>query len=1005
MPASADDKLNEILRKLDYMHEDIKKFGGIPLPLIDEHASPDSSIPIGRNARFSMARATTDKDTGGPTINLVTSAEGCPSAPQAPCPGSSATPTRAGAASKRVVLSVEGSSEALDASSRRRISQAEKQKLKDFVKPLLLQQGMGDVHELTNAPCAWLLSIALTCSYVASENITIEDILRQNRLAMHYVSFPSVTLAELYDISNEFIEHHPKMVEKKVRCEVVTFDTETMDEQSDGMNADDRFFIRSLSQFRKELTQNSDNPMYIVNFDPYLIEQHEIRMRINDIENPDTEGQPDLIKPRWSAKNQGTFALVTDFRPALHSVSLGVPLLLEDGRIIIEEHTVPLQTLYNALCVKDGYCNRSRGFLRVFRSEQHIEKIPSIFPLGMLDGTHSGGLSMTAIDTSIAPHIVGLALLHHLVTQTLLSEKAPNVKSGAATLRGIPVTELCQVLNLDIATIVGCSNKASVSMAFSWYRVFLDKLNLTENVALGVVLINRRGGADDGPVNVQDDVFMSHIDLAIRTKSVMLIGFNVNIALNVVVDPRPEPCHFAIVIGLDIEQGIVRLADVSVKKYRKTWNVPLPRLYNAVIGYGYLVAASSPETIAMLNAKQYEKSILGDARYSLPPTMRLHRFEYPKKNYVVTILAEAFDTLGFDANVETVANLSGFHISFMLSAHLPLESAATVARNYSHNHLGDQASILTTHMDKDTKNSTPQTLIDQICLAVESPKERCLIVNFDTAVIQANKGVWNGGSGGPYAIVLSYDKDTSLVTLSDANQEAFLRTWVCPLNLLFDAISAVDSISLRARGTLLLTTEMQNDNYVGTYGYDMTHSLVHHPFKPSVWPALHCLALVASEMCGSDAVATSNCSGLYSSEDFLYTKTAFSVPKEILASRLDSREIVDFANSAFGRLHIPLEASTADSSESKNFLETCRDKSDGGKNVTVTLLGYDTFPIHGVHGFSVGVVNRVRGEKSGSTVQVVDGNGCTLGSVWERPADELEKAVTAVVRITRKTVN
>ncbi|CBH16447.1 uncharacterized protein TEOVI_000510100 [Trypanosoma equiperdum] len=1006
-PESLDERLQSIQAKLDLMHSDIKKLApcvtadGREGRLASETAvSPSASaMAIGRGARFNVQR---------PTLDPGATATAANSSFLPPLAGSTAAgATATGAHSKKVVLTAAKSPEHTDALNNRRKAQAAKQKLQEFLKPMLTQPDSNDVNELANAPCAWLLSIALACSYVSGEKITIEDILRQNRLAMHYVSFPSVTLAELFDVTNEFVEGHPAMLRTKTRCEVVTFDTEAVDESCDGMGAEEQATIRTLSQFRKELSQNEENPMYIINFDPYLIEQHEIRMRLNYTENPDGEGLPDPIKPRWSAKNQGTFALITDFRPALHSVSFGVPLLLEDGRIVVEEHGVPLQTLYNALCVKDGYCNRSRGFVRVFVSERHMEKVPSIFPLGMLDGSLSGGLLMTAVDASIAPHIVGLALMHHLVSCTLLNQ-GKHRESGVGSaldrgkLRGIPVTKLCQVLNLDIATIVGNSTKVSVCRAFSWYRVFLKKLNLADAVALGVVLINRRGDAADGPVNITDDTFMAHIDLVVKTKSVMLIGFNVNIALNVMVDQRAEPCHFAIVIGFDAEQGVVRLADVSVKKYRKTWNVPLPRLYSAVIGYGYILAAKSPDTISKLSAQQFEDSILSDARYSLPPTMRLLRFEYPKKNYVVTILAEALDTLGFDANVETVANLSGFHTSFMLSAHLPLESAATVARNYSHNHLGDKVSVFTTHMDKDVKHSTPEALVGQILSALEAPKERCLIVNFDPAVIQANREVWNGGSGGPYAIVLSYDKERAVVTLSDANHEAFLRAWVCPLNVLFDALAAVDSISLRARGTLLLTTARQGDNYVGTYGYDMSHSIVHHPFKPSVWPAFHCLALVASEMCGGDGSTSVSGTGQYSSEDFLYTKTTFSVPDTAVASRLDSKEIVDFANTAFERLLIPLEASVVDFAAAGTFFEACRDAMVNNKPITMTLLGYDTQPIHGIPGFSVGVVNRVRDAGPNSTVQVVDGNGCTLGSVWDRKADELRKAVTAMVRIKRK---
>ncbi|ESL08414.1 hypothetical protein TRSC58_03883 [Trypanosoma rangeli SC58] len=558
---------------------------------------------------------------------------------------------------------------------------------------------------------------------------------------------------------------------------------------------------------------------------------------------------------------------------------------------------------------------------------------------------------------------------------------------------------VCQQLGLGITTIVGGSKKASVPSAFSWYRVLLKKLNLEKTVATGIVLVERRGGAEDGPVNIADDVFMKHIELAVETESVMLIGFDVNVALNVKVDNRPEPCHFAVVIGIDQQRGIVRLADVNVKKYRKTWHLPVTRLYSAVIGYGYILAAKSQKIIDQLNAAGFEEAVLSEACYSLPPMQRQLRFEYPTKNYVVTVLADAFDRLGFEADVKSVVNYSGFHLSFMLSAHLPLENAATVARNYSHTHADDGVSVVTRHMDKGAPHSTINGLLQQIRSAVQSPKSRCLIVNFQTSLIQANKTVWNGSNGGSYAIVLHFDEEKSLVTLSDANQESFYRTWLCPLDVLFTALSAVDSISLRARGTLMLTASSQQDMYTDCYGYDMSHSLVHHPFKPSVWPAFHCLALVASEM--SNRNSTDGQYVQFSAEDFLYSMPSFSV-YTVLAKELESEHIVALANTAFERLGIALEAKVVDVTAAGSFMEACCDEKAKGKPATMTMLGYDTRPIHRVAGFSVGVINRVRGGEKEGTVQLVEGNGCTFGSVWEHPAHELQHAVTAMVRIRRR---
>ncbi|KAH9589149.1 hypothetical protein LSM04_003002 [Trypanosoma melophagium] len=987
--------------KLEAMHADIRRLfrGSLSGPTSSGHVTPNGRSERGGNGSVGEAVAigrSSRLQAASPTGEAPASSS---SAPLSLLPAISPTqPT------SRVVLPDVETPEVASGMNMRRKAEAARKKLQEFVKTMRLPCDMHNIPELRGAPCTWLLSIALACSYVSGENITIEDVLRQNRLAMHYVSLPSVTLAELFDVTNEYLSNNKKLNEKNVHCEVANFDTATMDEVGDVMCTEERLPITALSQFRKELSALDIQSITILNYDPYLVEQHEIRMRLNYLETNESEHSTETIIPKCSAKNQGTFALLLNFNSALHSVTIGTPYLLEDGSIGIQEHTIPVQTLYKALCVKDNYCNRSRGFVRVFISNQFIESVPSMFPLNVLDGSLSGGMMTTALDTSIAPHILGLSLMHHLVTSTFfdrISQQSQSITDRSfVNLRGIPVTKLCQELGLGITTIVGGSNKSSVASAFSWYHTFLKKIKMETAVALGVVIVSQRGGAEDGPVNIADDVFMKHLALAVETESVLLIGFDVNIALNVKVDNRPEPCHFAIVIGLDQERGVVRLADVNVKKYRKRWHVPVTRLYSAVIGYGYIMAAKSQKTVDKLGAKEFQDTIFSEARYALPPTQRLLRFEYPKKNYVATILADAFDRLGFTADVESVINNSGFHVSFMLSEHLALEDAATVARNYSRNHAKDSVSVLVTHMDKDTVHANRTFIRNQISTVLRAPKRCCLIVNFQFSVIQANKSVWNGSNGGSYAIVLDFDETTSLVTLSDTNNESFYRTWVCPLDVLYEGISAMDPIALRARGTLLLTSSSQDDLYVGCYGYDLAHSIVHHPFKPTLWPAFRCLALVATEM-GSD-ISNTNRALQFSAEDFLYSMPSFSVFK-VVTGTLGGEDIAALANTAFERLNIALEASVVDISNKETFLRVCRDESVNGRNVTMTLVGYDTQVVHGVAGFSVGVINRVRDQGGSGSLQLVEGNSCTFGSIWERKAVELQPAVSAMVRIKRRS--
>uniref|UniRef100_A0A0A9WKI5 Uncharacterized protein n=1 Tax=Lygus hesperus TaxID=30085 RepID=A0A0A9WKI5_LYGHE len=147
---------------------------------------------------------------------------------------------------------------------------------------------------------------------------------------------------------------------------------------------------------------------------------------------------------------------------------------------------------------------------------------------------------------------------------------------------------------------------------------------------------------------------------------------------------------------------MVRLADVNVKRFRKTWYISLSRLYNATMGYGYMVVAKEKKTIKQLNSKCFQEAAQNCAKFFLPPVTTSNasmRFEYPSKPYAISVLADAVERLGFAADVERFLNFSGFHISYFLSRHMPLEGAAAVVQNYSHYALDDALTVTTTHYD------------------------------------------------------------------------------------------------------------------------------------------------------------------------------------------------------------------------------------------------------------------------------------------------------------------
>lgn len=853
-------------------------------------------------------------------------------------------------------------------------------------------------HAIPKAPgvsCVWLACAAIAVEYVTGDRTTMEMFMTTNNMAVHYVSFPSVTLAELFDTVLEYLEGADLTAQQGIKCEMATFDSITVDDVGDEMGMGERLPVMTLAAFRKEIARLDSHSMLVFNYDPYVVQEAEIDRRETEDDEYDEDGNavqsPKKQEPvQWAAKNQGNFAMLLQFNSALHTVTIGTPHLGPDGVYRMEAHTISLQTMYAACCVKDGYTNKSRGFVRIFKdSTGDTRHIPALFPVSLLDGRDAGGLLSTALDVAIAPHILGLSMLHHVVQATLLTDRARRRQSTKSVsdvqLRGIPVTKICDVLGLPVATVVGGSNKDSVACAFAWYNIFLTKLGIQNDVALGIVSVTRKGGAEDGAVNISDEQFLNDVSMAVLTNSVMLISFDVNVALNVVVETKNDPCHFGIIVGLDESHGIVKLADVNVKKYRKVWHVPITRLYNAVINYGYIIAAKTQDTIESFNCQKHTDNILAQARYRLPANPGFSRFEYPVKNYTITVLADVLDRLGYhDSNVESFVHNSGFHVSFLLSEHIPLAGACRIATFYSHAKLDDELRVVATYYDN-REVQTQQYFAQEIRSALAQRDNAKLLVNFQPATIQKQKGVWNGSMGGPLAIVIRFDEGTGNVTVCDANFSAYYRTWTCPIGLLYDAVCQVDRISGRARGTLLLSKEQQTI-FEDTRGYDQRRAMVHHPFKPTISTTAATIALAASEMMQKS----------YSQEQFLYNALEFDLCKFTTRSG-DVTAVAGDANHAFQKLQLPLAAVVIPCTSADQFAAALCG-TEGLLSVTIIL--YDTQKVHKTKAETLGngaaVVNN-RGE--GGIVKVVDGNPTVFGDFWEAPISELFDTLLGVISI------
>jgi hypothetical protein len=321
-----------------------------------------------------------------------------------------------------------------------------------------------------------------------------------------------------------------------------------------------------------------------------------------------------------------------------------------------------------------------------------------------------------------------------------------------------------------------------------------------------------------------------------------------------------------------------------------------------------------------------------------------------------------------------------------LSEHIPLQGAQRIAGFYGHVTLGDALTATATHYDHKT-SATEAFLESQIQDALRRPSEAMLIVNFNPATIQKDRTVWNGGNGGPWALAIAYDAAQKLVTVTDANVLAMYRAWSVPLAMLWESLIQIDRISGRSRGTLLLEKNTQT-YHEQSKGYDMRRAMVHHPFKPTVSTTASVLSLAVSEMLQKS----------YSQEDIIYNTRGFDFTTFTQRGR-DVGAVVDDANFAFDRLHLPLVAEPLPHGSVQDVRRAVEGTDDGLQYVLVVL--YDTLRMHKLDGFGYGaaVVNN-RGEEG--VVKLVDGNPTVFGDFWTTSVEELSAALLGLVIVKGK---
>ena len=715
--------------------------------------------------------------------------------------------------------------------------------------------------------CSAIGCVALALSQLVSKhniNVTVSDIFCDLKLPVHLVTLPSLTMAEVYDITAKYIAVSDKLKNLGISAKVVHFDIDHVaTEDDDGYVLEP---VLSLLGFRKELAIDMQDTQvtHILNYDPYVVQEDRICRFADEEEELDEDDNAEESNKRMkdlqktvssmrviNKKNQGAFAVLSSYNPTLHNVQISNVYNTEAG-IQVTQDDIPLKVLYDACLQRDGYTKRPRGYVKISMSEQKTEgdhrRIDStqegrLYSPEQLEASNDKGIRLELIDPQVCPHIVGIGLSVHLFNSKN-SIKIPRCKN----LLGVAVSDMCSILKLPLQTVTAGSDQSALGKAYSYLHYYLQKQNC-KDVTVSVCAITRKSGAEDGLPNIDEDELEQQI-LAVgkkEGKDVMLLNFHVNKSHNVVgLESDGKVSHFGVLAGYNEESRIVAIADVSPKKFKKVWYCPLERLWNSMIGFGFIILSADANSMQYENHIQCAEQFLSCGIYKLPP-VRYSLFEFPPKIYCVTVIALALQMLGHVATVENIINSSDIHLSFLLSDHLSLGDLERVFLSY----LEHSTLITTIKLDRcnfDVLASTGKQRVEfedfKSLLESNDNKKSTLIFNYSFTKLAELREDWNGVALGTYSLLQSYDSSQGIVTLLSVSPDIHHRSWQIPVAVLHSLCSEIDPVAGRARG--ILVASLVSNKPAFNSSISITCMPVEHPFKPPISPVIACTAFAFS---------------------------------------------------------------------------------------------------------------------------------------------------------------
>eukprot|EP00759_Apiculatamorpha_spiralis_P032072 PhF_6_TR33672/c0_g2_i1/m.49300 len=630
--------------------------------------------------------------------------------------------------------------------------------------------------------------LAMSLSFLGKTSVTVEDIFKAAQMPLEYINYPSMTLAELYDVTILFLKNDARFGAKSFEAELVHMDTTVASgEVGHGylaMETSHRCVVETLADFREglETEVTSMDVVRIVNYDPVVVEQG---LMILDEDSDDSHDgianmvispsvqriKANQIKSKSRRDNQGGFGVVVDYNTTQHLVRLAGATL--DADIHAVEVEAPISTLYKAICKDNEYVGRPRGYIRLRRRIASEPVTPvTVAPLDF---------GYRTVRQATAPYMIALA---HALRKWF--------NGGRSSLKSI-ISDIVRKVGVPIDLYL--LRNASLEIAQNVLETYLMKSGLSSQITHEVLSINTKLECkEDSQTTLSIMELDSYLTQATNNGHMVVALVDMNIALNVMgVDTH----HWVLVQSYDSELQTAVMLDTNPKKYTSSWLISLERLHRALVKRGMITLSSiaatppssaiTPKPTTAVTTSTYISSYLAGV------------FEFPSTPLPITLMAFALTKLGHFTTVDTLLFRSLWvDVSDLLGAQYSVMDSVKILRKYlTDNNLSDiecTAVIMEPDRSNQKKLGMHGFFADMKSYAMDPSTQ--VIFHYSKSILPY--GCLN------HALLVDFLETEEMVVLCDANPNRGLRFLKVPLSDLFNALQDISTIARRSHGFVVL---------------------------------------------------------------------------------------------------------------------------------------------------------------------------------------------------------